>query len=100
MEDVLMIAEVNFIENTKIGFKFPVMNPIRMSFWISPENPSTPAEITPLGTGFMEPGKKYMAEIAIIDRDFLKDQLHVGCEFKLGTFPVQIAQGKIMEMKK
>jgi hypothetical protein len=99
MKDILLIAEIIFFETAKKSFNFPIMNAIRNSFWLSHQNFSTFAEITPLESGFTETNKKYMAQIIIVERDFLQNQLHVGCEFKLGTYPLEIARGKILELK-
>lgn len=96
MKTVKILSKVNFSEAAKRFFNFPMMNSTRMSFWIHGDQKSTFSEILYDGVP-IEIGKPILVQIAYFEQAFLVGRLGVGSFFSLGTFPVEIAIGKIID---
>lgn len=95
MREVNLKVEITFFEGAKESFNFPIINSIRTSFWLPDSKFSTFSELS-FNEEKIEVKKKYQAEIVIIERDFLIGKLEIGSEFKVGTYPKVIAEGKIV----
>lgn len=99
MERLSLIAEIIFLDTAKNSFNFPVRNSIRMSFWLPDDKTSTFSEIQ-VNNKSIELGKYEIVEIKLGDRDLLLNRLKIGAEFRMGTFPNEIAIGRAIEIKR
>lgn len=97
MKELILRAEVIFFKNANEYFNFPITNPIRVSFWLPNINNSTFSEFKNLNA--VEIGILNIAEIKIVERDFLLNKVKIGTKFKIGVFPDAIASGKIIAIK-
>jgi hypothetical protein len=97
MKEILLTVELIFLGAAKENFNFPITNPVRTSFWLLNSEYSTFSEIQPKGKK-IEVWQICQLEIKIVERDFLRGMLVKGGEFKLGTYPYEIAYGRIIEM--
>lgn len=70
-----------------------------MSFWLPDDKTSTFAEIQ-VNNKNIDLGKREIVEIKIGDRDLLLNRIEIGTEFRMGTFPNEIAIGKAIEIKR
>src|SRR5687768_8800156 len=98
MQEITLVVEILFLEIAKESFNFPISNSVRLSFWFPDGKASTFSEIQIQGER-IEIGKPQVIRINLIKRDFLIDSMKVGNEFRMGTFPIAIANGKILEIK-
>ena len=99
MKEVLLRANITFLEIAKESFNFPLNNSIRTSFWLLNSQKSTFSEIQLLDEN-VDILKLYEVKIKVTERDFFYDKLKNGIEFKAGTYPNEIAYGKIIEVIK
>ncbi len=91
------IAEILFLEEGKRWVNFPIKNGLRLSFWLLGDKVSTPSEIELLNEN-IEIGKSTLIKMRIIEREFLTGRIETGTEFRIGTFPDEVAQGKVIEV--
>lgn len=98
MKEIILIVEIVFWGIAKESFKFPITNNIRTSFWLLNSELSTFSELQLLDEE-IDIWEKKTALIKIVERDFLKEKLNVGSEFKLGVYPKEIAYGRVVEIK-
>ena len=96
MRDISIIAETIFFQPEVKAFSFPIVNSVRISFWIVNSKNSTWSEIEYDGYP-IEACKLYKLRIILTERDFLEGKIKVGTEFILGTFPNEVAHGRIIE---
>ncbi|MEI6408751.1 MAG: hypothetical protein WCR52_05175 [Bacteroidota bacterium] len=96
MKTVKILSEVTFSEAAKRFFNFPMMNDTRMPFWIHGDGKSTFSEVLYDGVP-IEIGKPIIVQIAYFEQAFLVGKLGIGSLFSLGTFPVELATGKIID---
>jgi hypothetical protein len=94
MKELILETELIFFEQAKEFFNFPISNSIRTSFWLLNDNESTPSEVF-INNFIIETWKIYTLKVVVMERDFLKDVIKKGVEFKLGLFPHEMAIGKI-----
>ena len=97
MNEVIILADITFSKKAIDSFIFPINNTIRLSFWLSCDKVSTFSEIKPT-TNNLNIGKSERVEIKLIERDFLQNRIKNGIEFSIGTYPNEIAKGKIIEI--
>lgn len=97
MKEMLLDVEVTFIEKAKHSFNFPITNSIRTSFWLKGSNYSTFSEVQK-HTEPIQSMKPYRLKIIVGGRDVVVNMLEKGKEFRLGTFPYEIAFGKIIKV--
>jgi hypothetical protein len=98
MKEIILIVEIIFLDIAKENFNFPIMNNLRTSFWLLNSELSTFSELQLLDKE-VNIWEKNTVLIKIIERDFLKEKLYVGCEFKLGVYPKEMAYGRVVEIK-
>ncbi len=98
MKEIILIVEIIFLDFARKSFKFPISNNIRTSFWLLDSDISTFSELQLVDEEF-DIWMKQLASLRIVERDFLKEKLNVGGEFKLGVFPKEIAFGRIIDIK-
>ncbi|SHG15791.1 hypothetical protein SAMN04488522_104679 [Pedobacter caeni] len=99
MERLSLIAEIIFLETAKNSFSFPIGNSIRMSFWLPGDKASTFSEIQ-INNKIIDLGKHEILEIKLGDIGLLLSRIQKGTEFRMGTFPNEIAIGKVIEIKR
>ncbi len=98
MKDLLITAEIVFLEIAKDSFNFPIANSIRLSFWILDDSFSTFSEIQ-FQNNRIDIGKLEVVKIKLIERDFLINRIKTGTEFRMRPFPIEIALGKVIEVQ-
>lgn len=98
MKELILIVEIIFLDIAKESFNFPIMNNIRTSFWLLNSELSTFSELQLLDKE-IDIWEKKTALIKIVEREFLKEKLNVGSDFKLGVYPQEMAYGRIVEIK-
>jgi hypothetical protein len=98
MKDLKILTDVIFHETAQKSFRFPITNPVRISFWFTGADFSTFSEIAQQDKA-LELLTPCQVTIKIIERDFLKNKVKEGVEFKLGTFPFETASGKILRVE-
>lgn len=98
MKELFLIVEIVFFEIAKESFSFPITNPIRLSFWISHDKISTFSEIQ-VENNSIDIGRPEIVTIKLVERDFLVNRIKSGTEFRMGTFPMEIALGKVIDVQ-
>lgn len=98
MKELVLLAEIIFLETAKNSFNFPIINSVRLSLWFPEGEASTFSEIQ-IQEKHLEIGKPQIVKIKLMSREFLKNKIIVGSEFKMGTFANAIALGKIVEVE-
>jgi hypothetical protein len=99
MNTIFILAEIMCFETARKWIKFPIINSFRLSIWFKDAIASTPSEVQ-LQDESIDILKPCIVQIAIMDRDFLQGKIEVGEEFTLGTNPIRIISGKILEIIK
>lgn len=97
MNELVLTAEIVFMEIAKNSFNFPITNSIRLSFWLPEQGVSTFSEIQ-IDNKSIEIGKSTIVSLLLIERDFLINKIEVGTIFELGVFPNAIATGHVIEI--
>lgn len=95
MNELVLTAEIVFMEIAKNSFNFPITNSIRLSFWLPKQRVSTFSEIQ-IDNESIEIGKHTTVRLLLIERDFLINQIEVGTIFEMGVFPNAIATGHVI----
>lgn len=98
MKELILIVEIIFLDIAKENFNFPIMNNIRTSFWLLNSKLSTFSELQLLEEE-IDILEKKRALIKIVEREFIKEKLNIGSEFKLGIYPKEMAYGRVIEIK-
>lgn len=96
--EILLLAEISFLDKAKESFNFPIFNSIRTSLWLLHAEYSTFSEIVVEPGSFLEIGRLHKVRIKLPESSFLMEKLYPDVEIKLGVFPVEIANGKILEV--
>lgn len=97
MNELVLTAEIVFMEIAKNSFNFPITNSIRLSFWLPKQRVSTFSEIQ-IDNKSIEIGKPATVKLLLIERDFLINQIKAGTIFEMGVFPNAIATGHVIEI--
>jgi hypothetical protein len=97
MKEIIFTAEIVFFERAKNYFNFPTFGPLRTSLWLPDAVASTFSEIIATENQ-IQIWRVCNAQIKVIERDYLKDKIIPGQEFKLGVFPLEIAYGRIFKI--
>jgi len=97
MKAIFFMADIIFFELSKESFRFPLINSVRTSLWLANTESSTFSEIQ-IKDEQVEIWKIHNVKIMLIERDFLKDKIKCGIEFKLGTYPKEIAYGRVTNL--
>lgn len=95
MKELILIAEIVFLEIARESFNFPITDTISLSLWIPNDELSTFCEIQVQDSG-IDIGKTEIVKIKLVERDFLVNRIKSGSEFRVGVFPKEIALGKIV----
>lgn len=93
-----LLAKLKFNENGFNFFQFPLLRPVRISFKLKDASGSTFSEIQIKQNESVEVGVESILEIMIGVGPGNYDHVKVGDTFYLGTFPVVIAEGIVMEI--
>ena len=88
-------VELVFNDSAKDAFQFPIRNSIRISFWLTDVDYSTPSEIT-FDKESVNVNEKIEACILIIN---VFNTIKEGNSFYIGTFPLIIGKGIIKEIE-
>ena len=97
MKELILTTEIIFLEAARERLNFPVVNSIRMSFWIPNDEFSTFSEIQ-FQNNRVDIGITEIAKIKLVERDFLVNRIKNGSEFRIGVFPNEIAIGKVIDL--
>jgi len=95
IESIYFQAQLLFHDNDVIRFKFPINNPIRISFKPLGANHSLPCEIS--SDEPIHKNKTVEVQIMIPMSD-LDGQIVEQKEFYIGTFPIIVGKGKILKI--
>ena len=98
MKEIVIIAEILFLEIANKSFNFPITNSIRISLWLSDSNQSTFSEIQ-LGNEKLEIGENSKVRVKLLEQEFLQNKIKEGTEFMIGTYPEVIAKGKVIKVE-
>ena len=98
MKELILTAEIVFLEAAKDSFNFPIKNSIRLSFWLPDQDKSTFSEIQ-IENRSIEIGTTEIVEILLAERDYLFSKINIGTNFKMGVFPKIIATGKVIDVR-
>ncbi|MDR6781625.1 hypothetical protein ABIE26_001887 [Pedobacter africanus] len=98
MKELILLVEVVFLKKAEESFSFPITAPVRLSFWITDDRASTFSELQ-IENDAINIGKVEIVKILLLERDFLLNRIKTGTEFRLGTFPEEIAIGKVIKIQ-
>ena len=95
MKNVIINAKVIFYKSASESFNFPIIKPIRISFWLKGDKGSIFSEIKSKNK-MLSWNISYNVKIKLVETDLLKNRLKKGTDFLFGTFPNAIGKGKII----
>ena len=98
MKNAIINAKVIFYKGASESFNFPIIKPIRISFWLKGDKGSIFSEINSKDEMFSW-NIPYNVKIKLVETNLLKNRLKKGADFLFGIFPNAIGKGKIIEVK-